>query len=69
MKVAGIPRSAAAPAVLALGSLAALWTGAALSLGLGVTLGAALVGTHAVFRTPNLRAKLSSYQTTDYSRP
>ena len=55
--------------MLAMGSLAALWTGAALSLGLGVTLGAALVGTHAVFRTPNLRAKLSSYQTTDYSRP
>jgi hypothetical protein len=67
--IAGMDRGAVAPAVLVVGGAAGLWTGAVGSLSLGLILGTALVGAHATFRTPNLKAKLSNYHTTDLSRP
>lgn len=69
MKVAGVPRNPLASAMLGIGGVLALWTGVTQSLLLGVAVGGSLVSTHAVFRTPNLKAKLSNYQSTDYSRP
>lgn len=61
LKIAGVPRTHVARIALGVGAALALWTGATKSLTLGLGLGAGLVGAHAVLRTPNLRAKVSTY--------
>jgi hypothetical protein len=62
LKVAGIKRSTVASCLLAVGGMVAVWTGASRTVSAGLALGAILTGVHAMFRTPNLKARLSSAQ-------
>lgn len=62
LRVAGVRRSTVASCLLAVGGLAAVWTGASRTVTAGLGLGVLLVGVHAIFRTPNLKARLSSTQ-------
>jgi hypothetical protein len=61
LRVAGVQRNVVARVCLGVGAALALWTGATKSWTLGLGLGLGLLGAHAAFRTPNLRAKVSTY--------